>query len=443
MRKPVLPRIVFQCFLYFMIFLVIIIIQFSGTSERPGFADRRRTFDPGEFVIPEAAAGQDFAAMVSGWHSENYSIWSRQIAQQNNEDLVISFIAEALSRANYRAAISAIPASFLNGNQRAFESAVFLGHTEQASRMLAASDREKLSLVSGLIETNSPDLLNERSVFNFLHTRGHTDLMARAAELIASLDPETIRMSHVPGIFEGYMEWNSFNSPIENPFGRLIERACALISISLRMNSEKSRVFVIYDEDLQEGNLTEGNLINTEYNLLLAGALLNWAEHQANENWAALARSIILSVLSLENQGSISAGFIFSPENEIIENPQGPRLLTAYISRMLGLGDYKPKAVPLGTPNNVWALTLDQTINASMQNNILNISVSFPPGESHYMIIRGIRPFEKIQIYGLDYPSDPQFERYDSSGWRYLPAEATLLVKMRHRSVTENILIYY
>jgi hypothetical protein len=59
------------------------------------------------------------------------------------------------------------------------------------------------------------------------------------------------------------------------------------------------------------------------------------------------------------------------------------------------------------------------------------------------MLIRGLRPFVKIQLYGIDYRTDPQFERYDSSGWSFSSSEQTLLLKLKHRSQVEHIRVFY
>jgi hypothetical protein len=82
-------------------------------------------------------------------------------------------------------------------------------------------------------------------------------------------------------------------------------------------------------------------------------------------------------------------------------------------------------------------------VSASLGDDILDIAVSFPAGETHYMIIRGVRPFVKIQLYNMDFRTDPQFERYDSSGWSYNAQEQTLLLKMKHRTTVEHIRIFY
>jgi len=107
---------------------------------------------------------------------------------------------------------------------------------------------------------------------------------------------------------------------------------------------------------------------------------------------------------------------------------------------------YYPRAVAITRRggNALYAWTVATDIQArELSNNELEIDVSFPPGETHYMMIRGIRPFAKLQMYNMDYRTDPQFERYDSSGWTYSSQEQTLILKMKHRDQVEQIRIFY
>ena len=73
----------------------------------------------------------------------------------------------------------------------------------------------------------------------------------------------------------------------------------------------------------------------------------------------------------------------------------------------------------------------------------MNIDVTFLADETHFMIIRGIPSFSRMQLYNIDFRTDPQFERYDSSGWSYNSQEQTLVLKMRHRDQVERIRIIY
>ena len=59
------------------------------------------------------------------------------------------------------------------------------------------------------------------------------------------------------------------------------------------------------------------------------------------------------------------------------------------------------------------------------------------------MFVRGITPFLRIQIYNMDFRTDPRFEIYNSSGYIYRSAAQSLLLKSRHRDQREVIRLYY
>ena len=78
-----------------------------------------------------------------------------------------------------------------------------------------------------------------------------------------------------------------------------------------------------------------------------------------------------------------------------------------------------------------------------VSENQIDISVRFPVGESHYLVIRGIKPFTRIQLYGMDYRTDNRFETYNSSGYVYNSSTQTLYLKIRHKSETETVRLFY
>jgi hypothetical protein len=132
------------------------------------------------------------------------------------------------------------------------------------------------------------------------------------------------------------------------------------------------------------------------------------------------------------------------PDTEKFSEVPGSRLSAARLYRVLGFGEYRPRAAVIGSGvNGIWAWTAASAVNAAQDGNVLDISVSFPMGETHHMMIRGVRPFTKIQLYNIDYRTDPQFERYDSSGWVYSSQDQILVLKMKHRAAVEHIRIFY
>jgi hypothetical protein len=157
-----------------------------------------------------------------------------------------------------------------------------------------------------------------------------------------------------------------------------------------------------------------------------------------------MGRSLILSVLSLTDPpGTVPAEILVNEAGEMNEGA-GDRIGSARLYRILAPGEYYPHAAGIGAGvNGIWAWTAASSIAVTQDGTVLDIAVSFPVGETHYMMIRGIRPFTKIQLYNIDYRTDPQFERYDSSGWIYAAAEQILVLKMKHRAAVEHIRIFY
>ena len=370
-----------------------------------------RGSSPDDFILPQALTDAAYNEAINRWRDQNFSQWSRTISEQTGEDAVLAFAAEALARGTYKAAVAAIPAAFLRSPSRTHESSVYLGGLDQASRSLNSRERERMARLSRLINEKSLEFLKEPNVIRYFAVRGHFNFMDAAAELVRTIDPAILALDITPGILEGYLDWNNYRPNQENPFERLVNQDCFVVLESLTRTSDESgsRVFTY-----------TGNPGDTEFNLRLGKALLAYAETLEDNTWTGIGRSLILSALSMDD---VSAARLYR-----ILNP---------------MEDTYPKSLAVVSSSNIWAWTTAQSVSASQQNDELNITVRFPSGESHYMLIQGILPFARIQLYGMDFRTDPQFERYDSSGWAYNSQEQTLLVKMKHRTAEEQIRIIF
>ena len=402
-----------------------------------------KTFSPENFILPQAGTAVAYNEALVRWIDQNFSLWNRTVSGENSEDLVAALCGEALSRGTYKAAVAAVPQAFLRGSARSFESSVYLGDLGDAYRSLGNREREKLARLSRQINEKSLEFLRENKVIEYFAVRGLFNFIDSGADLVRSIDPAILALDIVPGILEGYMDWKVFRHGTDNPFARLVDQACFVISGSLartgsggsvQSDAQTDRVFVF-----------SGRSADTEFNLRLGKALLLYAEDAGDAHWAGIGRSLVLSALSMgDAAGAVKAGLYISETGEITENNEPSALTTARLHRVLSPGDLFPRALAIGAPvNSIWAWTAAQTAGASQENNVLDIAVTFPAGEAHYMIFRGVRPFTKIQLYGMDFRTDSQFERYDSSGWSYIQQEQTLLVKMKHRTQVEHIRIFY
>jgi hypothetical protein len=427
-------------FLYCVVFVALVCLQFS---KKENSAPRVKTkpasskpasnqFDPAAFTLAQARNAHAFNEALGQWRDQAFSYWNRGIPAQADEETVIAYCGESLRRDSYKSTLAAIPSAFLESSRRSYESSVYLGGMASALRSFTRAENEKISRILHTINEKSPDFLLQDHVFKSLFVRGHVNIAEDGLEVIRSIESANLDPAIFPGIFEGYMDIRQCQPHGENPFERLIDPVCRAFSGSLRKDAENDLVFAFKE-----------NVADSEYNLRLGKALFAWAEATGKGSWANLGRSLILSVLSMrDNTGSVPAAVQISESGKIQEGAGG-RISAAKIYRNTGPGEYYPQATEISGAGGLWAWTIATQISARQRGDVLEISVHFPVGETHHMMIRGVRPFTKIQLYDMDYRTDPEFEQYDSSGWVYSAQEQILVLKMKHRSSVEYIRIYY
>jgi hypothetical protein len=424
----------------------------------------KKAFSPADFIIPAAKSVQTYNEALIRWRDQNFSLWNRVVPLQTDEDMIIAYEGEAIRRGNYKAAVSAVPAAFLGGAQRTYESSVYLGGMGLAVRSFAVQERGKITRLSRQISEKSLDFLRESHVFEFFAIRGYTNFIDDGVALVHTLDPAALTLELTVGVLEGVVDLRQYRPNGDNPFERLVDQSCFVISESIH-RSEAGQVSAgsgqaAAGSQRPRGNpaspgtaaasgkdlvlVFQGSTADIEFNLRLGKALLTWAEASGNEDWSSLGRSLILSCLSLEDSfGNVPQGMILSGSGEFSEGG-APRTNSARLYRILQPGEYYPQAMSIiGGGNGIWAWTAAQAVSVAQSGNVLDISVTFPVGEAHHMMIRGVRPFTKIQLYGIDYRTDSQFERYDSSGWVYQAQDQILVLKMKHRAAVEHIRIFY
>ncbi|MFP3042813.1 hypothetical protein LQZ19_13430 [Treponema primitia] len=395
--------------------------------------------DPSRFILSSTKDRRNYNDVLNRWRAQSFSLWGENIGDNRNEETLLAYLSESLQRGTFQPAVSAISPDFLEGNQKSFKSTVYIGHLDQGLRSNAVFERENFNSLTRLIENGSADFLKNFHIIEFLAIRGYNNLLDSAAGIVRSIDTAALDPNLIPGILEGYMDWQHYQPNEENPFEGLMDQSCFALSEGIVMDNQRERIFVF-----------DKGMADLEFNLRLGAGLIAYGEYAGQEIWDGIGRSLVLSVLSLVDETGtapltlgLSENGDITPANRAVSNAT---LSSARIYLQLRLGDYIAKAISLGPAINggwTWTAAAGVTASFSQENNALDISVSFPSGKTHYMLIRGIRPFTQIQLYNIPFRTDPQFERYDSSGWAYSPSEQTLMVKMKHRLTTEHIQVFY
>jgi hypothetical protein len=165
-------------------------------------------------------------------------------------------------------------------------------------------------------------------------------------------------------------------------------------------------------------------------------------EALAKDSYISLGRTLIYSVLDLaDTEGFVPTGVrIQGGEAE----PTGDLLSPESIYRIVPSVHYTPAEYPLYSylyPGS-WIWTASQLTDIKIDDQQYRFYFSFPIGETHYLLIHGIRPMTSMIMHGIAWKSDPEYFRY-TDGWAYDESTQTLFVKMTHRKISEELVLNY
>ncbi|MDR2966142.1 MAG: hypothetical protein LBU88_10260 [Treponema sp.] len=366
--------------------------------------ERQKSFEPANYIIAQA---NNYESAFLNWRELSFIHWGQNAAALQDEFDITGYCTEALVRGNYLTAVNAISRDFINGNRHTFRPAAFVGGMGTAHRTFTAAENSKLNLITSLARDRSSEILKEEHILNYLFVRSNTSLAYDVIDIIQNLQPELITIDYCPGLLEIISDLRRWRPAANNPINPLTEQILAVISENLVRNTEK---------DLVLASNSEGT--SAEFSMRLGKALIDWAQNNNDSEWLAVGKSLVLSALASEGPG---AGKLYSIINSETNYPRAVWLMD----------------------NSLWAWTSASSARASYIEGNINIAFNFPINMTHYVIIRGVRPFNRIQIHGMDWRTDSQFERYDSSGWVYHAQDQILILKLRHRETVENVRIIY
>ena len=366
---------------------------------------KQKEFIPTDFIIEQA---QNYETILRDWRQSSFTFWSQNAYALQYEDDITAYLAESVQRGFYTSAVNAVSANILNTPRQTYKSMTYVGGMSNVYPSFISAETEKINLITRLTQEKSLAVFKEEHILNYLFTRNNLLLANEVIDLIKNAEEQKISIDYCAGLLEAFYDlrqWQPFNYT-----EHLTEQIILAISENLHRAGEEDIVYVSSSD-----NNTE------EYSLRLGKALVSWTQYSRNEEvelnvWADIGKSLVISALSGRNSGKFY--------------------------NTLNLSEYSPKAIRL-TETGHWGWTILPAIRTTATESNITFSFTFQIGMSHFVIIRGVRPFLRLQIYGVDWRQDTQPERYDSSGFFYNQQDQVLVMKVRHRSTTENVRLIY
>ena len=409
---------------------------FTLTAKNPVIAYRRhggRIFDPIQYIVAGAMEKSRFDEIAAAWKNKVYTSWTGQISSAANETLVSAWVAETADRQSLGEAVERLPETFINSPARTYVSSPYLGRLPSALKSKSDFEKTNLERLTRLFQTDKDAFLLEEKLFVYLAQRNYAALFDQAIQYIKTIQPDMLTVQLLPAVFEGWWAWSIWHPDEENPFEILVHQARLTAGELIKKDAENGDVFIV-----------DGQTADIAYNARLGSAITVYGESSGNNEWAALGRSLIISCLAYSNDSGGIPRLLQENNGRFSVTDNTPTMEALQMYQLAALSDYFPHAVGVSTlVKGVWIWTMSPSISASYQNNVLDFGILFNNGETHYMLISGLRSFSKIQMRDIDYRSDPQFENWNAPGWIYSPSEQTLLVKLVHRTPVEHIKIFF
>lgn len=332
-----------------------------------------------------------------------------------SEQTVISYAAAMGNAGRYNEGLNSVPESFIKGTKRTYLSAPFFGTLAKVAPGLEIQSENFKNMIAHAISSSSCDIFTTDNIAEYLLIHEEDPSVAKLLSMPGTLTDNNFTVAQAAGILHVYSYLKADEaeiaenlSPVLEPCVKKIADACKLDNNKLRLAENDTNLSVIAAVSAGDAFIRYGTVSDAE-NIEKCGYLI--------------VNSYLSDLAGLDLRTMCDVYPIAVHDNPYYPHYEKIRMLD-------------------GVP--IWAWTISRDIKITLdENRTMFIDIDFPLGLTHYVMITGINPFRRIQIYNMDFRTDPQFEIYNSSGYVYRSAMRGLLLKSRHKSQHEIIKLYY
>lgn len=352
-------------------------------------------------------------ALVTEFISSSES--DASFASSLNEQTVVSFLSEMAYEGRYNEGINTVPTQFVNSNRRTFLSSPFLGGMAAQMPTLTMQVQNFNNMIARAVQEQMLDIFTVQNIAPYMYTQGNRGYVAQLVRMPASLTELNLTVENAAGIIRSYIYFKEQGSSMAGPLEPVLELCAAKIAESAAFEGEK---LLLKDEG---GTLSS-------YTMAMAGdALISYGQQFEESKLEHLGYLIVNSCAGEADSLDL-------------------RTLGELYPILMHTNKYYPHFELLRTmeARNIWAYTVSPDIGYARDENLtISLDIDFPVGLSHFVFISGLTPFQRIQIYNMDFRTDARFETYNSSGYIYRTDAQTLLLKSRHRDRHEIVRLFY
>jgi hypothetical protein len=350
-----------------------------------------------------------------------------------SEAALTVYLAEAWSRGVGTSALERVSsANTLHPSSLTYLSVPFLGHTTARMKAFEESDMVEIKRVEKLVQDKSPALLEKPNLVHFLLDRAPYSLAQDAFLVVQNMDLGSLSTAQTVGGLAAWAEGEDLFTSEENPFAKFAGIAEKEILPSVVKAGEG-----FFLTTASDGSCVLATSIRAGW------ALIRLGESTGKTMFTGIGQSLVLGALQLADDSGFLPKTVVVRNGSIVSRTDTLSPEDAY--PLVAGNPYYPHEVSFfkeaGPGAWIWTCSPSVTVSATPERMIW--SMEFPEQGVHYLAAYGVKPFTTMQLYGLNYPMDPDFENYNASGYLYRRASNVVYFKMRHKSKTEEIRMIY
>lgn len=337
-------------------------------------------------------------------------------AALTDEQTIITVMALMTRQGRQTQAYALMPLGFSENSARTFRSAPFFGSIRELDHTLAEADAAMAAAIRTAAANNSLDIFTSAELVPYLLRQPQSSAIVTQVLSIPSRQTDfSPTLVQAAGVLSVWCELSEADSPLAARLNACLEPALAVISGACAViDSRVSLSYGAADVSLSDAARVAGALI--KYGTLSA-------QSDITLNGYAVINSYLTSIAQLGFAQCVELYRIL-----VTDNPYMPRF------QIINPGSQNPMWT--------WSCAAEMTYSRAASGDI-TITVDYLPTGSHYMAIKNVEPFYRIEMYNLNYRSDPRFEIYDASGYVYNSQTRTLYLKVRHHAQREIIRLIY
>lgn len=361
-----------------------------------------------------AASPETFLANIAKFRSNFLTQATPAITSGSNlsEKVIAAYVAEMGSNNRFTEAVSSVPDSFKKGSDRTYFTAPYFNSLVAMNPSLV-KENDRISLaIRNAIGASDLNIFADSAVALFMLRNNTLENVVKLSNMPASIESFDCDLTQATGLLATYSELKKAKSSLAENLVPVLNKCVEEITACSKLALES---FTLKENDVQ---------ISFTQTIKTAVALINYGTVTSNED--------------CKTAGYMLANTAFS------QTPVANLSVAADLYPLLASdNNYYPHFQISGKTltGNVWTWTCagNITYEESEDHSESFINIDFGLGDSHYVILRGIKPFTDIRIYGIPFHTDGRFESYNSSGYVYNANSNTLYLKSRHKSARELV----